>query len=1046
MPETKTPGALVLDYYEVLTRDDGSPFELGRGAMGITYKALDTNLRMAVALKVINSRFLNSDLARQRFVREARSAAKLRHRNVASVFHLGMTHDAYFYAMEFIDGETVESLIRRSGPQPPLTALRIALQVARALNAAQQHGLVHRDIKPANLMLVREDEELCVKVIDFGLVKVLESDREEDGDDDASPTVVGAGFFGTPHFASPEQLREEKIDVRSDIYSLGATLWYMLAGEAPFSGTLAQVLTQQLGAPPPFEKLAHLPPPVETLLSRMLAKPAEERPQTAAALRQEIEECIEKIAGGPGAAAARAAIEEAGASSVPVEPGTPASHPTFQPGTVVAGRSEILRPLRETNMGAEFQARDESKCDVRLVALHPQHVANRELFTRLEREVEILRTLEHENLLRVESLEVTDKDGLLLLEWTNGFALLEVLRARRELTAPEVIPLLEQIAAGIDYALAAEIKRLSLALHRILIHFPGGLDAGRNLRETPITAWPTFVVKLNPLDIIGEAGLSETWAGGQTMVGDESIAVSQAAANPRAAAVRALGTVGFELLGGQLGPLAAPGAAPRFVPLATLTESGNAVLKRALEAPESFKSAVEFASFLGDLQGLGKKGRVAAAGEPRAKSQEPSGDLPRSRGPKSIGSSAPPARPSASRAPAGAPAVAVPSASVAAEPPQKQKSPALLMASGAAALLAVGGYLIFHHPAPKPGTAGPTPVKTITTEPPPATPREISKATPAPAAPTQQELLKTAIEQAEAVEAKGYVADAIAAWVDVARKFPEAGKPKIYLGKIPYMLRERNKALTEDEFKELEGPLTAAANDAGIVGAMVLLGDGYNKSAPAQAFHWYSLAADQGDRAGLTKVGLMLASGDGTPRNLEKAIPYFERASEMGDPQAQFALAECLLEGKGGVQKDEPHALELIQAAAKNGYLRAINRLGNYYRKGILVKKDVAEARRLFTQAADLGDPEAYGNLGVIYMNGEGGISRDEFKGLELFEKGAEKGNAFCMYSLAQALDTGSGTDANRKEAAKWYKKAALAGHPKAKEWCVANNVSLDAP
>ncbi|HEY2341537.1 MAG TPA: serine/threonine-protein kinase, partial [Chthoniobacteraceae bacterium] len=220
MPETNTPAKITLDHYEVLTREDGSPFEIGRGAMGITYKAIDSNLGMTVALKVINTRFLNSEMAQQRFKREARAAAKLRHRNVASVFHLGATGESYFYAMEFIDGETVEALVKREGPQPPLTALRIALQVARALHAAEQHGLIHRDIKPANLMLVREDDELCVKVIDFGLVKVQDADRE----DDAAQTVAGAGFFGTPQFASPEQLREEKLDIRSDIYSLGITL------------------------------------------------------------------------------------------------------------------------------------------------------------------------------------------------------------------------------------------------------------------------------------------------------------------------------------------------------------------------------------------------------------------------------------------------------------------------------------------------------------------------------------------------------------------------------------------------------------------------------------------------------------------------------------------------------------------------------------------------------------------------------------------------------------------------------------------------------
>ncbi len=147
MPETA-----IFDHYEVLTRDDGSLFELGRGTMGITYKAFDTSLRIPVALKVINATYLNSEVARQRFVREARSAAKLRHRNVATVFHLGTEGDTWFYAMEFIDGETLDALIKRQGPLRPAMALTITAQVARALNAASQQELDHRDIKHANLM------------------------------------------------------------------------------------------------------------------------------------------------------------------------------------------------------------------------------------------------------------------------------------------------------------------------------------------------------------------------------------------------------------------------------------------------------------------------------------------------------------------------------------------------------------------------------------------------------------------------------------------------------------------------------------------------------------------------------------------------------------------------------------------------------------------------------------------------------------------------------------------------------------------------------
>ncbi len=283
------PESAIFDHYEVLKREDGSLFELGRGAMGITYKAFDTSLRIHVALKVISGAYLNSEVARQRFVREARSAAKLRHRHVASVFHLGIEGDTYFYAMEFIDGETVDALIRRQGALEPLFALRIAEQVARALGEAQKHGLVHRDIKPANLMLVQEDDEVCVKVIDFGLAK---SSRPE-GEDAA--TLSMGGFVGTPYFASPEQLEERETDARSDIYSLGVTLWYMLAGRTPFSGSLALVMSQHLSKPPPLDHLSGLPNPVVSLLDRMLQKDPEQRQQTPQELRKELEDCIRTV-------------------------------------------------------------------------------------------------------------------------------------------------------------------------------------------------------------------------------------------------------------------------------------------------------------------------------------------------------------------------------------------------------------------------------------------------------------------------------------------------------------------------------------------------------------------------------------------------------------------------------------------------------------------------------------------------------------------------------------------------------------------------------
>ncbi|HEY5891968.1 MAG TPA: bifunctional serine/threonine-protein kinase/formylglycine-generating enzyme family protein [Chthoniobacterales bacterium] len=281
--------AATFEHYQLLENPDGTFFELGRGAMGITYKAFDTNLRCVVALKVINARLLGDEIAAERFLREARGAAQLRHRNVATVFHLGKHGDVCYYAMELIDGETVDALVKRDGPLPLLLALEIAQQVASALIAAEKKHLVHRDIKPSNLMLVREsDDEILVKVIDFGLVKSAMAQV-------AGGALTTSGFVGTPYYASPEQLDGRAEDVRSDIYSLGVTLWFMLTGQPPFVGSVASVIAQHLDRPPAFDSLAAIPPDVIAVLRQMLQKDLGERIQSPAQLRVELRACIENL-------------------------------------------------------------------------------------------------------------------------------------------------------------------------------------------------------------------------------------------------------------------------------------------------------------------------------------------------------------------------------------------------------------------------------------------------------------------------------------------------------------------------------------------------------------------------------------------------------------------------------------------------------------------------------------------------------------------------------------------------------------------------------
>ena len=277
------PSALVFGDFEVEQRADGSYWELGRGGMGVTYLARDKVLRRRVALKVIDtptvSTYRDSQTARERFLREARAAAALLHPNVAAVYHFGAAPDVSrcFYAMELVEGETLETRVRRHGPLNPKVVVEIATQIAQALTAAAAQGLIHRDLKPGNIMLKPGNAgatELEVKIIDFGLAKAV-------ADVGGEMDITHGEFVGTPNFASPEQFESRSVDVRSDIYSLGATLWFALTGKTPFAGRNIEEIrgAQKLAALPTEQlKAAHVPPPLKSLLKSMLAPEPAGRP------------------------------------------------------------------------------------------------------------------------------------------------------------------------------------------------------------------------------------------------------------------------------------------------------------------------------------------------------------------------------------------------------------------------------------------------------------------------------------------------------------------------------------------------------------------------------------------------------------------------------------------------------------------------------------------------------------------------------------------------------------------------------------------------
>ncbi|MFZ0502274.1 MAG: protein kinase, partial [Chthoniobacterales bacterium] len=286
---THISSELRFDHYQVLNKQDGKPLELGRGGMGVTYKAIDTHLGCAVALKIISPPFIGHESARSRFLREARAAASVRHPNVATVFHLGESGGNYFYAMEFVDGETLETLIRRRGRLKVELTLEIMKQVTAGLTAIHKQHLVHRDIKPSNIMLSWEESRLeNVKIIDLGLAKGVTED---------ALSMLGS-FVGTPAYASPEQFAGLGTDIRSDLYSLGVTLWEMLSGNPPFYGSAAELMNQHQDSALPVEKLKGIPEPITALLQVLLAKDPGQRFQTPDQLQKALTKIEEAIASG----------------------------------------------------------------------------------------------------------------------------------------------------------------------------------------------------------------------------------------------------------------------------------------------------------------------------------------------------------------------------------------------------------------------------------------------------------------------------------------------------------------------------------------------------------------------------------------------------------------------------------------------------------------------------------------------------------------------------------------------------------------------------
>jgi len=1057
-------------HFRVLRRPDGSLFRLGKGGMGVTYKAIDTVLNRPVALKVIAAEPLRSPASRQRFLREAQAAALIHHPHVATIFHFGEEGDAYFYAMEFVDGEDLERYVAQHGPLPPATALRVVLQVAQALEAAQAHRLIHRDIKPGNVMAVTNRAgTLDVKLIDFGLATGTGTEAL-----DAARITRTQDFVGSPAFASPEQCQMETLDTRSDIYSLGVTLWYLLSGKRPFSGTVGQVLIAQVVKPPPFEQLAQVPQPVIAILERMLRKDRDERFQTPDELQEAVEAAAAKLAAEFGAVPERLAAEVGKAQldgqaepsmerqAEPVLLTSPASpsldmYLAVEVGALAANRYRLVSEEREGNGGRLFHAKDERATagrpsEVLLKLVHPGIAADPALLDLLENEIGVIRQATHPHLVRYWRVERGSPGPWLVRDWVHGFVLFDLLRWRQSLRADELLALLGPLASTVDFVSSQGLRLVDLSVRKILVACPSEITPEKFpefARDDP-REWSRCRLLLNPLSLAPLLFRSRNGWDRQTIVpASRVLSMTRAQAGIRGSkAVRLYGRLAYELLSGHASIQDAK--SQKYTPLPELDQAGNEILRRACLATDPAHPNCE--AFWKALKEnlAGKERSFTPAAQSLVNISAVASSLPPARSPK---------RNLVVGAVVGGAliiALALVSATRFGGPGPE---PLVTPTPSAEAVTPVSTPAITPNPTASIAVATPSaaPVAAATPTPIPvaaAIPSPTISATPLQEKVTTKTWYKATFDASLPLVQKAATAGDIDAMnnlgvlyqngkgvaqnYDKARewfqKAADAGNADAMnnSGELYYYGRGVARDYTEARDWYEKAAATGNANAMYSLGWMYEKGNGVIIRDYIQARNWYQGAAAAGNTEAMYNLGVLYQNGQGVAQNYDKAREWFQKAADAGNADAMNKLGE-LYSYAQGVARDYTPARNWYQRAAAAGSTEAVCNLGVLYQNGQGVPQNYDKAREWFQKAADAGNADAINKLGELYYHAQG-VARDYTPARNWYQRAAAAGNAKAMYNLGVLYENGQGVAQDYGKAREWYQMAADLGDPDAKQ------------
>lgn len=458
------PDALRYGSFVVVADAAGRPRILGEGAFGRTYLARHQYLDTMAALKVINERFARERSARERFLSEGKALVRLDHRHIARLHDFGEAGTDLFYAMEYCAGGDLFQRMKAIGALPLAEWAIIAQQLASALECCHTAGFIHRDLKPSNVMLARAEDPLVSKLIDFGLVQAEQLDPE-----------AHARLIGTPLYASPEQLREEAIDARSDLFSLGVTLWHLALGTSPEAGNSARVIASRLSTESYAPVLpATLPEPFRVLLAALLEKDRSRRMSTAS----EAVTHLMDIADALGLPVLPPSGDRAAGSPAPAYSLAPAPPPVEieQIDALLEQDFEVLASVCDQNTGVNYLARRRTGTgeeQALLHSLHPLLVANEALLLKLRTAVAQLMVLRAPFSLYPARICSYRDFTVLLLDAPAGENLVTTLKVHGKCALADVAALLRNVAAAADRHVAAGLPGLELAATRIHLKAPG---------------------------------------------------------------------------------------------------------------------------------------------------------------------------------------------------------------------------------------------------------------------------------------------------------------------------------------------------------------------------------------------------------------------------------------------------------------------------------------------------------------------------------------------------------------------------------------------